>query len=163
MFILYGVLLIAHVLSASIWVGGATMQEFVLNPKLRTISGLQGTLVSKRAESILTIMVWTSLSIGIASGIALGILFGMIPEVFLFFTTYLMEPETLPLVFGMILSGVIVINGIFITFYVAPMAKQIKSEGMRLRSSLKLLIRLNNILGIAVIVLMTIFAQIPLL
>lgn len=165
MLIIYSVLLFTHIISASVWVGGATMQEFVLYPSLKTISKIQAMPFARRVERRLTTMVWTMLVIGIGSGIALATFQGFIPNVliklFMSPDRLLFEPTTICLLIGMALTVEIVINGILITFYLEPRVNLIRFE--RMRRYLAFLVRLNNVLGITVIVFMTAFAQIPLI
>lgn len=150
-------LLVIHISAAAAWVGGTTMLEIVLNPKIGSISSLQGSLISKRVEYIFTILAWSALTILASTGIAISIMQGS------FNFSFLLTGKGSLLLASVILTGIAIVNGVLISFYFTPRLKLIKMAESRLRSLVKIAIRLNNMIGLVIVILMVIFTELVIL
>ena len=150
-------LLVIHISAAAAWVGGSTMLEIVLNPKISSISAIQAGPVSKRIEDIFTITAWAALTTMAATGIVLSIMQGS------FNLSFLLNPTGMFLLASMILTAIALVNGALISYYFAPRLKLIKMADSKLRDLVKVAIRGNNLIGLVVVTLMVIFTELVIL
>lgn len=151
--LLFIAILVVHIAAAAAWVGGAIMLELAFNPKILSITRIQGGLVSKRVEDLFTITAWTSLATMSITGLLLSAMRGLLSLDFLFGRTGIF------LLAGMVLTVVAISDGLIISLYIAPKLKLIKNQDSRLRDLVRILIRGNSLIGLTVVVLMVVFAQ----
>ena len=150
--ILFVSLLVIHITAAATWVGGATMLELVFEPKLSSISNIQAALVSMRVETRVTIISWGCLIVISTTGVALSILQGT------FNLGSLFQPTGLFLLASIILTMVAVASGLLIT-YLTPRLQSVKAQETNLRGNIRILVRLNNVISLAAVVLMVVFTE----
>jgi uncharacterized membrane protein len=150
--LLFASLLVIHISAAATWVGGATMLELVFQPRVSAISNIQGALVSRRIETRVTVMSWTCLVLISVTGVALSVLQGT------FNLGSLLQPTGLFLLASIILTAVAVASGLLITFY-TPRLQSVKAAETNIRSVVRALVRLNNVISLAAVVLMVVFTE----
>lgn len=150
--VLFVSLLVVHIGAAAAWVGGATMLELVFEPRLDAISRIQATLVSRNIENRFTFTSWVCLVVISATGVVLSVLQGT------FNLDSLLQPTGLFLLGSILLTIVAVASGLLITYY-TPRLQSVKAEETNLRGHVRMLVRLNNVLGVAVVILMVAFAE----
>lgn len=142
-----------HIGAAAAWAGGATMLEIVFEPSMGIISKIQAGLVSRHVETKFTAMSWIALVTMSATGVAMSIIQGT------FNLNTLLKPVGLTLLVSMILTIVAMVDGLLITFYFTPRLQSVKFEVSNLRPLVKILIRMNNFIGIIVVILMVVFTE----
>lgn len=145
-------LLVVHIGAAATWVGGATMLELVFQPRLDAISRIQATLVSRNVENRFTIISWVCLVVISATGVTLSVLQGT------FNLDTLLQPTGLFLLGSILLTIIAVTSGLLITYY-TPRLQSVKAEETNLRLAVRSLVRLNNVIGLAAVVLMVVFTE----
>jgi len=129
------------------------MLEIVFEPRFNVISKIQATLVSKQVENRFTWMSWIALVVMSATGVIMSLMQGTFNLRSLFQTTGLF------LLASIVLTIIAMIDGLLITYYFTPRLQSIKFAESNLRSLVKVVIRLNNLIGLAVIILMVIFTE----
>ena len=150
--ILFTVLLVIHIGAAATWAGGSTMLELAFEPKVSTISRIQANLVARFVENRVTVTSWACLVVISATGVTLSILQGT------FNLASMFQPAGLFLLASIVLTAVAVISGLLITYY-TPRLQSVLAQETNLRSVVRTLIRLNNVISVAAIVLMVIFTE----
>lgn len=145
-------LLVVHIGAAATWAGGAITLELVFEPRLDTISRIQATLVSRKVEQRFTIISWVCLIVISSTGVTLSLLQGT------FNFGSLLQPTGLFLLGSIIITIAAVASGLVITYY-APLLQSTKAAETNLRGHVRSLVRLNNALGVAAIVLMVVFTE----
>ncbi len=152
--ILFISLLIVHVVAAAAWVGGQIAHEFAFSKKLGVINASQAGLISKHAEYMFTVIPWISLITMSATGLVMVYLQGMLT------VSGLLHPIGWPLLASMILTLVALINGVLLTFYFPPKLSLYKySMSPAFRNRVMFSIKFQNRIGITIIVLMVIYAE----
>lgn len=151
--ILFVSLLVIHIGAAAAWVGGQTMLELVLAPKINIVSRVQAALVSRRIEDAFSYTSWISLGLMSATGITLSIIQGT------FNLKSLFEPSGLFLLASILLTTVAIVNALLITFYFTPRLQSVKFAESSLRGLVKISIRFQNLVGLTIIILMVIFTE----
>lgn len=128
------------------------MLELAFEPKVSTISRIQANLVSRFVENKVTVTSWVCLTVISSTGVTMSVLQGT------FNLKSLLQPDGLFLLASITLTVVAVISGLLITYY-TPRLQSVLAEETNLRGIVRTLIRLNNVISVAVIVLMVIFAE----
>ena len=148
-------LLTAHVIGAAAWVGGQIAHEFAFSKKLGVINPSQAGLISKHAEFVFTLIPWASLITMSASGLAMLYYMGLLTSLDSL-GLFLSNPVWWPIIAGMALTLVAIINGLLLTFYYPPRLNLYRySMSPVFRRRVMLSIMLQNRIGLAIIVLMS--------
>ena len=145
-------LLVVHIAAASIWVGGAVMLELVFEPTIGIISKVQAGLVSRHVENRFTYMSWTALIVMSATGIIMSLIQGT-------FNFSLFSGIGLILLACIALTGVAMTDGLLITYYFTPRLQSVIYSESNLRILVRMVIRLNNLIGLSVVILMVLFTE----
>ena len=128
------------------------MLELAFEPKVSTISRIQANLVARFVENKVTVTSWLCLIAISATGVTLSILQGT------FNLHSMLQPAGLFLLASITLTAIAVISGLLITYY-TPRLQSVLAAETNLRSIVRLLIRLNNVISVAAIVLMVVFTE----
>lgn len=129
------------------------MLELVLAPRIDVVSKIQAGLVSRNIESAFSSVSWISLGLMSATGVGMAIMQGTLNLNSLF------QPVGLFLFASILLTVAAIVNGLVITFYFTPRLQSIKFQESNLRGLVKISIRLQNTIGLTVIILMVIFTE----
>ena len=128
------------------------MLELVFEPTIGIISQVQAGLVSRHVENSFTYMSWTALIVMSTTGIVMSLIQGT-------FNFSLFSGIGLILLACIALTGVAMIDGLLITYYFTPRLQSVKYSESNLRGLVKMVIRLNNLIGLGVVILMVIFTE----
>ena len=153
MVFLFVSLLAVHIGAAAAWLGGQTMLELVLAPKIGIVSRVQAALVSRNVENAFTYTSWIALILMATTGVVLSILQGT------FNLNSLFDPSGLFLLASILLTAVAIINALVITLYFTPRLQSVKFAESNLRGLVKISIRVQNLVALTIVILMVIFVE----
>jgi len=150
--LLFTTLLVIHIGAAATWAGGSTMLELAFEPKVSTISRIQANLVARFVETRVTVTSWVCLIVISATGVTMSVLQGS------FNLHSMFQPAGLFLLASIVLTVVAVVSGLMITYY-TPRLQSVLAQESNIRETVRVLIRLNNVISVAAVVLMVVFTE----
>lgn len=144
-------LLVTHIVTASLWIGNAFFLELIVNPSLKTLTLGHARELAMKTGNQATILAWGSIIITATTGLIIAILLGQLN------TAFMGSPIGLFLTVSVILTVSAVANSCVITFIAMPRTRNENSQiANRSIEMVSVLIRLNTAFALATTVSMVI-------